>query len=141
MKIFVFYCVLIAAGTDWTIYLFQFMCFSSCIGGLNRRPVQIVFSLQNGQRTLGRQVMEVRICACPGRDRQNDEKNSPAQPNSAPAEPPRPKLAVTSEMLTFGVPAKRRRVEESEVFTLSVSCQVFSDGVSGTSICWPCLLS
>ena len=60
-------------GADWVTNLYQFMCFSSCVGGLNRRPIQVVFTLENNNQILGRQVVEVRICACPGRDRKVDE--------------------------------------------------------------------
>ncbi len=35
------------AGATWVTNLFQFMCFSSCVGGLNRRPVQVIFTLEN----------------------------------------------------------------------------------------------
>lgn len=40
-----------AAGTEWVTNLFQFMCFSSCVGGLIRRPIQVIFTLEhpNGQ--------------------------------------------------------------------------------------------
>jgi len=44
----------------WTSYLYQFTCFSSCAGGLNRRPFQVVFSLETGcGRMLGRNAVEV----------------------------------------------------------------------------------
>lgn len=35
------------AGSDYVVNLFQFMCFSSCVGGLNRRPMQVIFTLEN----------------------------------------------------------------------------------------------
>lgn len=63
------------AGSEWVTNLFQFMCLGSCVGGPNRRPLQIVFTLENG-KVLGRRAVEVRICACPGRDRKADERDS-----------------------------------------------------------------
>ena len=35
------------AGSDFVTNMFQFMCFSSCPGGLNRRPIIVVFTLEN----------------------------------------------------------------------------------------------
>jgi len=92
------------------------MCFSSCIGGLNRRPVQIVFSLESVDGSvLGQQSIEVRICACPGRDRQNDEKNYTTQSSTSVDHNGKP--SVTSEITAVGL---RRRVEDDEVFELKV---------------------
>ena len=34
------------AGTEWVSNRFLFMCFSSCVGGLNRRPMQVIFQLE-----------------------------------------------------------------------------------------------
>lgn len=65
---------LLTAGTEWVTNLFQFMCFSSCVGGLTRRPIQIIFTLEHSGIVLGRQAIEIRICACPGRDRKNEER-------------------------------------------------------------------
>ena len=62
------------AGSEWVTNLFQFMCLGSCVGGPNRRPLQIVFTLEKDRQVLGRRAVEVRICACPGRDRKADEK-------------------------------------------------------------------
>ena len=34
-------------GTEHTTYLLTFKCFLSCVGGLNRRQIQTVFTLEN----------------------------------------------------------------------------------------------
>ena len=65
---------LLTAGTEWVTNLFQFMCFSSCVGGLTRRPIQLIFTLEHSGIVVGRQAVEIRICACPGRDRKNEER-------------------------------------------------------------------
>ena len=46
----------------WTPYLYQFTCFSSCAGGLNRRPFQVMLTLENSAgRVLGISTMEVSV--------------------------------------------------------------------------------
>jgi len=124
-----FVCVVcVKADTDRTSCLYRFMCFSSCAGGLNRRPFQVVFTLEDGcsGHVLGRSAVEVRICACPGRDRQIEEKNSV----SGAAPHPRPRVLSSSSSVAAGeigsaegLPAKRRRLNDDadDVFTLSVS--------------------
>ena len=37
----------LSAGAEWVTNLYQFMCFSSCVGGLNRRPIQVIFTLEH----------------------------------------------------------------------------------------------
>ncbi|XP_022799560.1 cellular tumor antigen p53-like isoform X3 [Stylophora pistillata] len=61
------------AGSDFVTNMFQFMCFSSCPGGLNRRPILVIFTLEQNNIVVGRKAQNIRICACPGRDRTNEE--------------------------------------------------------------------
>nr|BAJ98695.1 predicted protein [Hordeum vulgare subsp. vulgare] len=69
-------------GSNSTTVLLQFMCYSSCIGG-SQKPVRIVLTLEHNGEILGRNSFEVKICACPGRDRTTDEKKSNKEEKSA----------------------------------------------------------
>ena len=60
----------------------KFMCLGSDTGGINRKPVKLIFTLEHGQgNVIGRQSVEVRICSCPKRDKkQEEEKVDPQKP-------------------------------------------------------------
>jgi len=61
-------------GTDKISKLIKFMCLGSDVGGINRRPLKVVFTLEEGLgRVVGRKVVDVRICSCPKRDKQQEE--------------------------------------------------------------------
>jgi len=62
-------------GTDRTRELIKFMCLGSCIGGINRRPLKVIFTLETDQgKVVGRKVFDVRICSCPRRDKAQEEE-------------------------------------------------------------------
>lgn len=61
-------------GEQYSTYIFKFTCLGSCSGGINRRPIKVIFILEHGEEIIGRRALDVRICACPRRDIGNDEK-------------------------------------------------------------------
>ncbi|XP_054720753.1 cellular tumor antigen p53-like [Uloborus diversus] len=73
------------AGQNATTYLYKFACLGSCVGGPNRRPLMLVFTLERRNKVLGRQVVDLKVCACPERDRKKEEQqqHSPNQKASS----------------------------------------------------------
>ena len=51
------------------------MCLGSDVGGINRRPLKVIFTLETSQEVVvGRKVFDVRICSCPKRDKHQEEE-------------------------------------------------------------------
>lgn len=53
----------------------EFGCQNSCVSGINRKPTSIVFTLENqiGQ-LIGKSAIEVKVCSCPKRDSERDQR-------------------------------------------------------------------
>ncbi|KAJ8357336.1 hypothetical protein SKAU_G00201300 [Synaphobranchus kaupii] len=106
-------------GTEFTTILYNFMCNSSCVGGMNRRPILIIVTLEtrDGQ-VLGRRCFEARICACPGRDRKADEDGIRKQHVTDGT-----KGTDGFRQTSHGIPLssmKKRRATDEEVFCLAI---------------------
>lgn len=64
-----------APGSQDIPITIRFTDLGSCPGGINRRETAVVFQLEmEGQGVIGRRVLPVRVCTCPKRDREHDEK-------------------------------------------------------------------
>ncbi|CAK9795236.1 Tumor protein p73 [Anthophora plagiata] len=70
-------------GSQYVPLCFKFLCKNSCPSGMNRRPTELIFTLENSERTvLGRRRLPVRVCSCPKRDKKKEEAEViEAQPN------------------------------------------------------------
>nr|XP_014432641.1 cellular tumor antigen p53 isoform X2 [Pelodiscus sinensis] len=114
-------------GSDCITVLYNFMCNSSCMGGMNRRPILAIITLEskNGQ-LLGRRCFEVRVCACPGRDRRTEEENHRkklscrALSGSVVLKESKAKRTLQATMEASENPKKRTVSSDKEVFCLEV---------------------
>lgn len=73
-----------AAGSEVFSKQIKFMCLGSDVGGINRRPTKVIFTLEDSEgEVLGRKVFDVRLCSCPRRDKQQEEERHLKQENQA----------------------------------------------------------
>ncbi|GFS29276.1 cellular tumor antigen p53 [Nephila pilipes] len=79
----------------------------SCAGGPNRRLLTLIFTLEHGGRVLGRQSVDLKICACPGRDRESAEKEKQSEPSTS-----KPTMKIKApEHITSGPSTKKLKSE------------------------------
>ncbi|KAL1123749.1 hypothetical protein AAG570_001522 [Ranatra chinensis] len=75
-------------GTNCMEVPYIFACKTSCVRGMQRRHINVVFTLETHKNdVIGRQVLSVKICSCPKRDKDRMEKallESGANPNKQP---------------------------------------------------------
>ncbi|PSN33023.1 hypothetical protein C0J52_17830 [Blattella germanica] len=96
-------------GTDWVNIAFKFMCKNSCVTGMNRRPIEVIFTLENiNEIVYGRQKTKVRICSCPKRDKQKEEKD--LLKKSAPSG----KRRMETNSNSGGRTTKQRKIEKGQ---------------------------
>ncbi|XP_026818673.1 cellular tumor antigen p53-like isoform X1 [Rhopalosiphum maidis] len=69
--------------SDSTRLSYRFVCKTSCISGMQRRPIIVIFTLEDytGQ-VLGRRVLPVKICSCPKRDMVREEEDTHLKKNT-----------------------------------------------------------
>ncbi|GFY74109.1 cellular tumor antigen p53 [Trichonephila inaurata madagascariensis] len=103
------------AGEEFSTYIFKFSCFSSCAGGPNRRLLTLIFTLEQGNILLGRQSLELKICANPRRDREMAEKGLQPEPSTSNLIPTK-KFKPPEEIPTVnpGPSIKRAKIESKK---------------------------
>lgn len=68
------------AGSDTCIIPYQFTCKTSCLRGMQRRPINVIFTLETPQgEVVGRRSLSVKICSCPKRDKEREEHDMMSQ--------------------------------------------------------------
>jgi len=133
-------------GSEFTHKLMKFMCLGSDVGGINRRPLKVIFTLEAVDpagnpgigHVLGRKVVEVRICSCPKRDRQQEEQRAQAQEDQARTIGQR--FATTTVVLQppSVPPPGKKRLEKDKVIMVPVHVDDFKKLNEFAEAAWVC---
>lgn len=77
----------------------EFACQNSCSSGINRRPTSIVFTLENQAGELvGKAAIEFKVCSCPKRDSERDQREKLKRKNTASCSFPRGKYPKNPQL-------------------------------------------
>ncbi|KAG8178756.1 hypothetical protein JTE90_006599 [Oedothorax gibbosus] len=113
-------------GQHYSTYIYKFACFGSCAGGPNRRPIMLIFSLEKDGQVVGRRKLDVKICACPGRDRKGEEQQMmPTQERTLPKKKRKINLEDTFEFTRniFIPPKKKTKHSHDRIYTIQADDQ------------------
>ncbi|XP_012261277.2 cellular tumor antigen p53 [Athalia rosae] len=98
-------------GSDYIQMDFVCHCKNSCSPGINRRPTEVIFTLENSiGEVLGRRKLQIRICSCPKRDREKEER-----PLKELAHSRKRKLAIGKKFMP-----NKKLCDDPNVFTFNV---------------------
>ncbi|XP_001606900.1 cellular tumor antigen p53 isoform X1 [Nasonia vitripennis] len=93
---------------------FVFYCKNSCTSGMNRRPTEVIFTLETDQnKILGRRKLEVRVCSCPKRDKEKEEKEHESTLNTG-------SKKRKSTTLMPGIPPGKKLLMDKNVFEVNL---------------------
>jgi hypothetical protein len=99
----------------------KFMCLGSDVGGINRRPVKIIFTLEHGTgNVIARHAIDVRICSCPKRDKTQEEKREEEKSSVRKDGEPvaTSSLMRSNSSLVVAPQEKKRKVDSIEDYVL-----------------------
>ena len=102
-------------GTDKCFRMVKFMCLGSDVGGINRKPLKVIFSLEAWHGVVvGRKVVDVKICSSPKRDMQQELDKLDRQEEEAKSVARRLAENVSTSHIIMGPPPTKKEVKKGE---------------------------